>query len=368
MAKALKKKCAMCTTKIAARATYCSPKCRVAANRAKGTVDLSKKFEAAEAEKYAEAAKTRAVKQSAPQSGELATDDKGNVVDAGTGEILDGPAYGESSGLTEEEILARNPFEQQDEAYDTEAALAAFQKMGLDPVEFITSGIPEFDALTQIPRGRVTQIQGPYGVGKTTLCLNMVAGLRGLRVLYIDTEAVLNAELLTRLQINPETFRLWNESAFIEDVYDTILRALDPKKPAQFDIIILDSLAACTFATEAAGEASSANIGQKAKIVGKLMRIVPMELKRTKTALVIINQEREIIGAYGAQKYTPGGMGVPYAASLMVSLRTNKSARFPKSGPPFKGHEVTAEIIKSKVNEPWRKATFPIYYQAGGHS
>ncbi len=245
--------------------------------------------------------------------------------------------------------------------YDEVAALAKFKAMGIDPVTWLTSGIPEFDALTQIPRGRITQIQGPYAVGKTTLCLNMLKGLRDYKVLYIDTEAALNPQLLTNLRINPDTFKLWNESAFIEDVYDAVLKAFAPDTEP-FDLIILDSLAACTFRTEAQGEAADANIGQKAKIVNKLMRIVPMELKRTGTALVVINQEREVIGSYAPIKYTPGGMGVIYAASLIVSLKTAKSARFPKTGPPFTGHAVTAEIIKSKVNDPWRKAEFKLYY------
>lgn len=249
-----------------------------------------------------------------------------------------------------------------DATYDVEKNLEAFRKMGLRQVEWITTGIPEFDELTQIPRGRVTQIQGPYAVGKTTLCLNMIKGLRNLRVLYIDSEAALNPELLTKMRISPENFTLYNDSAFIEDIYEVILAAVEKPK---YDIIIFDSLAACTFRTEAAGEAADANIGQKAKIVGKLMRIVPMELKRTNTALVIINQERETIGSYGPIKYTPGGMGVPYVASLMVALRSNKGDRFPKSGPPFKGQAVTAEIIKSKVNEPWRKSSFKLYYASG---
>lgn len=244
-------------------------------------------------------------------------------------------------------------------AYNAEENLKAFREMGVEKVEWITTGIGEFDKLTQIPRGRVTQIQGPYSVGKTTLCLNMIRGLRDHKVLYIDTEAALNPELLVALEIDAKNFTLYNKSAFIEDVYEQVLAAVHEPK---YDMIIIDSLAACTFANEAEGSADAANIGQKAKIVNKLMRVVPMELKKTSTALVIINQERELIGAYGAQKYTPGGMGVPYAASLMVRLHTNKSARFPKAGPPFKGHEVTAEIIKSKVNEPWRKATFKLYY------
>lgn len=249
-----------------------------------------------------------------------------------------------------------NPF------YDREKNLAAFQKMGLVKVDWITTGIEDFDKLTKIPRGRITQIQGPYGVGKTTLCLNMIAGMKGIKVLYIDTEAALNPELLVNLGIEAKNFTLENDSAFIEDIYDTVLNAL--KKP-KYDLIILDSLAACTFRTEAAGDAGDHNIGQKAKIVNKLMRVIPMELKRCNTALVIINQERDTMGNYGPVSYTPGGKGPLYASSLIVSLKTTKAQRFPKSGPPFKGHEVTAENIKSKVNEPWRKATFKLYYAKG---
>ncbi len=247
--------------------------------------------------------------------------------------------------------------------YDREANLAAFKKMGLDEVSWISSGIPDFDALTMIPRGRVTQIQGPFAVGKTTLCLNMLRGLANTseKVLYIDTEASLSPERLVDLELDSKNFTLYNKSPYIEDIYDVIIEAV--KKP-KYNMIILDSLAACSFRTEAANAAADANIGQKARIIGKLMRIIPMDLKDTKTALVIINQEREVIGSYAPVKYTPGGMGVPYAASLMVSLKTTKGARFPKSGPPFKGHEVTAEIIKSKVNEPWRKATFKLFYNA----
>lgn len=247
-----------------------------------------------------------------------------------------------------------------EEPYDREANLAAFRKMGLQEVTWITTGIPEFDKLTMIPRGRITQIQGPLSVGKTTLCLNMIQGLKGQKVLYIDAEAALNPQLLTSLEIESKNFDLYNDSAFIEDIYEVVLHAVEKKK---YDMIILDSLASTTFRTEAANQAADANIGQKARIVGKLMRIVPMELKRTNTALVIINQERDLIGAYGNQIYTPGGRGVEYAASLMIRLKTTKGARFPASGAPFKGHTVTAEIIKSKVNDPWRKTEFKLYYK-----
>jgi RecA/RadA recombinase len=262
-------------------------------------------------------------------------------------------------------VVVENPFDRPaPDGYDPEKALAAFKKMGLEEVRWIETGIPAFDTLTKIPRGRVTQIQGPYAVGKTTLALNMIAGLRGRKVFYIDSEASLNPSLLVRLRLDDGNFTLWNKSAFLEDMYDALLEAATSGK---YDLIVLDSLASCTTKTEAEGDITASNIGQKAKMVNKMMRIIPSLLKEHDTALVIINQEREMIGGYVPVKYTPGGMGVPYAASLMISLKTIKSWRFGRTATDTKqgkfiGHEVEATIIKSKVNNPWRTAKFKLFY------
>ena len=262
-------------------------------------------------------------------------------------------------------LYIQNPFERpKDPNYDSAKNLAAFQEMGLETVKWLSTGIPEFDSLTRIPRGRVTQIQGPYAVGKTTLALNMLNGMPDTKVFYIDTEASLNPELLESLSINGKNFTLWNKSAFLEDMYEPLLEAA---RSGKYDLIVLDSLASCTTKVESEGDITASNIGQKAKMVNKMMRILPSELKNSDTALVIINQEREMIGGYVPVKYTPGGMGVPYAASLMISLKTIKSWRFGRTASDTKkgnfiGHEIQAEIIKSKVNQPWRKATVKLYY------
>lgn len=240
--------------------------------------------------------------------------------------------------------------------------LAGFERMGLDKVKWITTGISELDAFQKIPRGRVTQIQGPYAVGKTTLALNMIKGLHDKKVLYVDSEASLNPQLILELGLNDEHFTLYNKSAFIEDIYDVIIKGA---KSGDYDLIILDSLAGCTTRTEEANEAAARNIGGKALIVNKLMRIVPMELKNSDTALVIINQEREMIGTYVPVKYTPGGMGPVYAASLILALKTIPSWRFPKDAKngAYIGHEIEVTVAKSKVSQPHRKAKIKLYYQ-----
>lgn len=268
---------------------------------------------------------------------------------------------------TKKSNINPNPFapENQDPNYDRQKALAKFEKMGLQQVEWITTGIPEFDTLTRIPRGRITQIQGPYGVGKTTLCLNMARGIsQTARVLYIDSEASLNPNLLVDLGVNYDNFDLYNDSAYFEDIAEVIKAAA---KSGKYDIVIFDSLASTTTKAETEGNVTDRNIGQKAFFMHKLVHMTQMDFKNTNTAFVVINQERDKIGGYFPEKYTPGGNAVPYAASLMIALKTTKSARFPT--PPkgakkhlYLGHEVEATIIKSKVNTPWRVQKFKLYY------
>lgn len=276
-------------------------------------------------------------------------------IDTGTGEIA----------VDHNDI--DNPFDRiKDEPYDAEAAMKAFNKMGLDKVEWISTGIPGFDALTRIPKGRLTQIEGRESVGKTTLCLNMVLGMRDKKVLYIDTESALNPNLLVDLKLNPKNFEIYNKSGYLEDVAPILKEAV---RSAKYDLIVLDSLAMTTTKTIEESDITASNIGQKAKIFNKTLELIMGDLRATKTALVIINQTRDKIGTYTPQTYTPGGSGKDFNASLKISLKTINSWRFGRTASETKakrfiGHEVEATITKSKVNTPHRAAKFKLYYPA----
>lgn len=92
-----------------------------------------------------------------------------------------------------------------------------------------------------------------------------------------------------------------------------------------------------------------------------------MDLKRTNTAMVFINQVRDTVGTPYPDTYTPGGTGILFQASLIVQLRSAKSWRFPRPKKDVKNHiyfgqEVEATIIKSKVNNPGRVKKFKLYY------
>lgn len=347
------RKCPVDGTKLTARQIYCSPKCRKSVSRQSVTSHTS-----TDTESVTSVTKTpgRSVtKHDTARYGSLVDLDQTKQT------LVLAPDLSKPGVIPYEAIIEQRKAldEAEREPYDYEANLAAFKKMGVDVVDWLTTGIPDLDDFTMIPRGRLTHIYGPWGVGKTTLCLNMVAGMKGLRVLYIDSEAALNPELLLSLKVDPKFFTIYNKSAFIEDIYEVILQAVEKPK---YDLIILDSMAGCTHRTEAAGAPGDANMGQMGKIVSKLLRILPGELKRTNTAFIIINQVRQSFKNFGKPTYTLGGDMIHFTASLELALKTMVSQRFPTTGPPFKGHEVTVKIEKSKVNEPYRVGNFKLYY------
>lgn len=248
--------------------------------------------------------------------------------------------------------------------YDREKNLKAFIKMGVAEVTWIPTGIVDFDELTQIPRGRITQIQGRFGAGKTTLCLNMIKGLAKHKVLYIDTEAALTPDILVDFRLEASRFTLYNDSSYIEDIAEIIR---DAAKSGKYELIVLDSVPMTTTKTIAESDITASNIGQKAKILHKLMEWIAMDLKKTNTAMVFINQVRDVVGGFYPDTYTPGGTAIPFQASLIVQLRSAKSWRFPAAKKGAKGHvyqgqKVEATIIKSKVNTPGRVKEFSLFY------
>lgn len=331
-------------------ARFCSDKCRKAYARDNNIDTSTGEIKIPEEDKY----HLPEPQHEKEVSSSLVRDPFGRVED-----LVDWHRFGNG----DDPLYIDNPFQRpKDPNYDREANLKAFRKMGLDSVTWVTTGLKEFDDLTKIPRGRITQIQGPYGVGKTTLCLNMANGISvAHKILYIDSEASLNPELIVDLGINKDNFTLYNKSAALEDISEVIRSAA---KSGTYEVVIFDSLAAVTTKAIQENDFTASNIGQKAKLMHKLVSLVQMDLRNSNTALVVVNQEREVLGGYVPQKYTPGGMAIPYAASLMVALKTIKSWRFPakpKDG-LFHGHEVEATIIKSKVNTPWRVSKFKLYY------
>lgn len=223
---------------------------------------------------------------------------------------------------------------------------------------FIPSGEPVLDAIMGggFYRGRITEISGNAGVGKTHLVSKLMANMsKEHKILYIDSEFSLNKERVRALGADPENISYVADSR-LEKVCEFTAASV-----GKFDVIILDSLASLTpltIDTQAIGESS--NIGLFARLVKQWVMKLRPRLGESNTAFIVINQMRKPIGLYATIEL-PGGMAFSHVCDVRLRLSTNSSAKIEAKGIRT-GHWVTAECTKSKVSQPFVKAKFRIDY------
>lgn len=240
--------------------------------------------------------------------------------------------------------------------------LAEVRKLSeLADTKFVTTGVKEIDELVGgFPRGRLTELYGKEQVGKTSLMAMCLASIsQDSKMLYIDAENALNKARMAKLGAVAENIDFTNEYQ-LEKVADLVTASVD-----NFDIIIVDSIAALATKTELEGETGAANIGVKAKLMHQWMRKMIGKLGRSDCALVFINQLRESPDLY-TQPFTTGGRAIPFAASLRIQLSRNNSSDIIKKKVDGKevieGVWIHVDIKKSKVSQPHLSTKFKLRF------
>ena len=223
---------------------------------------------------------------------------------------------------------------------------------------FMPSGVSQLDAIMGggFPRGRVTEVSGNPGVGKTYLVTKFMATLsKKHTILFCDAEFSLNKDRVTGIGGNPDNIDYMADSR-LEDVTEQITNNI-----GKYDVIILDSLAALVpmkIEEQAIGE--SANIGLFARLIKQFAMKMRPRLGNSKTALIVINQMRKPIGMYATTEL-PGGMAWSHVCDIKLRLSTNSADKINTKG-VITGHKVHAECTKNKVSQPFVKTEFLLTY------
>jgi recombination protein RecA len=202
-----------------------------------------------------------------------------------------------------------------------------------------------------LPRGRITEIFGGEGLGKTLLALCVVANCQaeGGLVAYIDSECDLNPEWAKKLGVKIEDMLIAQPSSG-EEALSIAEKLIET---GQIDLVVFDSVAAMTPQSEIDGEMSDMQVGAQARMMAKGLRKLRHPISETNTCVIFINQIRDKIGFMQQGTTSPGGRALKFAASVRIELKNLGNIKDDKTGESL-GTKIKAQILKNKVGTPMK--------------
>ena len=243
---------------------------------------------------------------------------------------------------------------------------------------FVDTGSFIFNALCSgslyggISDRRITAIAGESSTGKTFFSLSVVNNFLQSNpdgyVLYFDTEAAINRQLLEDKNIPLDRFVVVNVVT-VEEFRQKALKAVDiylktpeeNRKPCMF---VLDSLGMLSTEKEIRDALDEKNVRDmtKAQLVKGTFRMLTLKLGQAKIPMLVTNHTYDVVGAYVPTKEMGGGSGLKYAASTIVYLSKKKE----KDGKEVIGNIVKAKAAKSRLTKENKDVEIRLYYDERG--
>jgi len=220
-----------------------------------------------------------------------------------------------------------------------------------------------------LPVGKIAEISGLEGTGKSLICGHLIAETqkRGGLAVFFDSESAIDKNYWKALGVNVSSVPTIPFTT-LEELFNNLelcIGAFRKNSKDRLLTILVDSVAQASIEKEMEAEhgVDGYNTG-KSIVLGKAMRKITNLLARQRILLVFTNQVRYNMnaGPFGDKWITPGGKALPFACS--VRLRMANLGKI-KKGEEIIGMKCQCQVIKSRCGPNFRFSEFEVHYDSG---
>lgn len=234
-----------------------------------------------------------------------------------------------------------------------------------DPVKHISTGSLALDLILGkggLTFGRVVEVYGSEGSGKTTLALGIVGNAQklGLRCAFIDQENALDPDYAEALGVNLEEVNLAQPNTGEEalSIVETLINS------GAVDVIVIDSVASLNGSADLEKDfADNAKMASRASLLTRFFERNNSGIQKNNVLLICINQLRDGLNPYGPKTVTTGGHALKHATSYRLELHPIE--KLTDANGEIIGNKVRAKTTKNKLNSPFKEVTYDLIFGKG---